>query len=188
MDRVSYRQGAARSANSSILSQRCISAPPTSVFKLRMPIDNAPDCLQARIMRSPAAVELSNRSKGLCASVVRNVPMILQAGNLRIFVTTKPVDFRKGIEGKGFEWPGIQHGMLTMNRSQFEAMFEGFDWETVASPRHAPTCCGPSATSSVQSNISTRRIENFTSGYIADPHFMHEDAMSSCGRSFESAV
>ena len=37
----------------------------------------------------------------------------------------------KRIEGKGFEWPRIQDGMIDMNKSQFEALFEGLDWKRV---------------------------------------------------------
>ncbi|WP_187428688.1 hypothetical protein ROLI_012080 [Roseobacter fucihabitans] len=37
----------------------------------------------------------------------------------------------KRIEGKGFEWPRIQDGMINMNKSQFEALFEGLGWKRV---------------------------------------------------------
>ena len=37
----------------------------------------------------------------------------------------------KRIEGKGIEWPRIQNGMINMNKSQFEALFEGLDWKRV---------------------------------------------------------
>ncbi|GFE48632.1 transposase [Roseobacter cerasinus] len=105
--------------------------------------------------------------------------MISLAGNFKFYVATKPVDFRKGmdglaaivlnefeldpfsgaififrskqadrlklivwdgtglvmtykwIEGKGFEWPRIQDGMITLNKSQFQALFEGLDWKRV---------------------------------------------------------
>lgn len=105
--------------------------------------------------------------------------MISPAGNFKFYVASKPVDFRKGmdglaaivqnefdldpfngaififrskradrlklivwdgtglvmtykrIEGKGFEWPRIQDGMINMNKSQFEALFEGLDWKRV---------------------------------------------------------
>ena len=37
----------------------------------------------------------------------------------------------KRIEGKGFEWPRIHDGMITMNKSQFEALSEGLNWKRV---------------------------------------------------------
>lgn len=109
--------------------------------------------------------------------------MISPAGNYKFHVATKPVDFRKGmdglaaivmnefdldpfsgaififrskrsdrmkiifwdgtglvlvykrIEGKGFEWPRIYDGVITISKSQFEALFEGLDWKRVTS-RH----------------------------------------------------
>lgn len=109
--------------------------------------------------------------------------MIYPSGNFRIYLATKPVDFRKGmdglaslvqnnfdlnpfsgaififrskradrmkvivwdgtglvmtykrIEGKGFEWPKIVDGMISLNKSQFEALFEGLDWKRVTA-RH----------------------------------------------------
>jgi len=42
----------------------------------------------------------------------------------------------KRIEGSGFVWPRMSDGMITINRSQFEALFEGLDWQRVV-PRHA---------------------------------------------------
>jgi transposase len=39
----------------------------------------------------------------------------------------------KRIEGRGFIWPGIKDGMLTITKSQFEALFEGIDWRRVTS-------------------------------------------------------
>ncbi|MDA5555132.1 IS66 family insertion sequence element accessory protein TnpB [Shimia sp. MMG029] len=110
--------------------------------------------------------------------------MITPAGNFTFYVASKPVDFRKGmdglaslvmnefdldpfsgaififrskrsdrlkllvwdgtglvliykrIEGKGFEWPSISDGVITINKSQFEALFEGLDWKRVV-PRHS---------------------------------------------------
>ena len=41
----------------------------------------------------------------------------------------------KRIEGKGFTWPSIKDGMLTITKTQFEALFEGVDWRRVVS-RH----------------------------------------------------
>ncbi len=105
--------------------------------------------------------------------------MISPAGNFRIYLASRPVDFRKGmdglaaivqsefdldpfsgaififrarradrlkivvwdgtglvlvykrIEGAGFVWPKIRDGVVTINRSQFEALFEGLDWTKV---------------------------------------------------------
>lgn len=37
----------------------------------------------------------------------------------------------KRIQGKGFEWPRAQDGMINMNKSQFE----GLDWKRVT-PRN----------------------------------------------------
>ena len=41
----------------------------------------------------------------------------------------------KRIEGSGFVWPRMSDGVITINRSQFEALFEGLDWQRVF-PRH----------------------------------------------------
>lgn len=110
--------------------------------------------------------------------------MISPAGNFKLYLASKPVDFRKGmdglaaivmnefdldpfsgaififrskranrmkaivwdgtglvmtykrIEGCGFVWPRISDGVITINRAQFEALFEGLDWQRVV-PRHA---------------------------------------------------
>ena len=37
----------------------------------------------------------------------------------------------KRIEGKGFEWQRMSDGVITLNKSQFEALFEGLDWKRV---------------------------------------------------------
>lgn len=39
----------------------------------------------------------------------------------------------KRIEGAGFVWPKIRDGIVTISRSQFEALFEGLDWTKVRS-------------------------------------------------------
>ncbi len=36
----------------------------------------------------------------------------------------------KRIEGAGFVWPRMTDGVISINRSQFEALFEGLDWAT----------------------------------------------------------
>jgi len=112
--------------------------------------------------------------------------MIAPSGNNKFYVATKPVDFRKGmdglasmvlneaeldpfdgsififrskradrlkliywdgtglvmaykrIEGRGFVWPKIMDGVISMSRSQFEALFEGLDWQRDV-PRHTRT-------------------------------------------------
>jgi len=109
--------------------------------------------------------------------------MISPAGNFKLYVATKPVDFRKGmdglaaivqgefdldpfsgaififrskradrmklivwdgtglvliykrIEGKGFEWPQMRDGVISISKAQFEALFEGLDWRRVTSRR-----------------------------------------------------
>jgi transposase len=109
--------------------------------------------------------------------------MISPSGNFKLYLASKPVDFRKGmdglaaivmnefdldpfggaififrakradrmkiivwdgtglvmiykrIEGAGFVWPRMTDGVITISRSQFEALFEGLDWQRVV-PRH----------------------------------------------------
>lgn len=39
----------------------------------------------------------------------------------------------KRIEGKGFVWPKMSEGTITMTKAQFEALFEGIDWRRVSS-------------------------------------------------------
>ncbi|MCV2894748.1 IS66 family insertion sequence element accessory protein TnpB [Lentibacter sp. XHP0401] len=48
----------------------------------------------------------------------------------------------KRIEGKGFVWPKMSGGIITMTKAQFESLLEGIDWRRVASapyyhPQHA---------------------------------------------------
>ncbi len=109
--------------------------------------------------------------------------MISPSGNFKLYLASKSVEFRKGmdglaaivmnefeldpfsgaififrskrsdrmklivwdgtglvmtyerIEGSGFVWPRMTDGVITINRSQFEAIFEGLDWQRVV-PRH----------------------------------------------------
>ena len=109
--------------------------------------------------------------------------MISPSGNFKLYLASKPVDFRKGmdglasivmnefeldpfsgaififrskrsdrmklivwdgtglvmtykrIEGSGFVWPRMSDGVITINRSQFEALFEGLDWQRVVPRR-----------------------------------------------------
>lgn len=37
----------------------------------------------------------------------------------------------KRIEGAGFVWPQVRDGVISLTRSQFEALFEGLDWTRV---------------------------------------------------------
>lgn len=37
----------------------------------------------------------------------------------------------KRIEGSGFVWPRVRHGIISLSKSQFEALFEGLDWQRV---------------------------------------------------------
>lgn len=39
----------------------------------------------------------------------------------------------KRLEDSGFVWPSIRDGAMTLNRSQFEALFAGLDWRRVRS-------------------------------------------------------
>ncbi len=113
--------------------------------------------------------------------------MIFPHQDFKIHVATKPVDFRKGmdglaaivqnefdldpysgaififrsrrsdrlkmvvwdgtglimiykrIEGQGFVWPSIRDGMMSLSRTQLEALFEGIDWRRVVSRKmHRP--------------------------------------------------
>lgn len=41
----------------------------------------------------------------------------------------------KRLEGAAFVWPRVSDGLITINRAQFEALFEGLDWQRVV-PRH----------------------------------------------------
>ena len=42
----------------------------------------------------------------------------------------------KRIEGKGFYWPSLVDGTLSLTKAQFEALFEGIDWRNVTTPRY----------------------------------------------------
>ncbi|WP_434290715.1 IS66 family insertion sequence element accessory protein TnpB [Celeribacter sp. SCSIO 80788] len=37
----------------------------------------------------------------------------------------------KRIEGRGFVWPNVRNGVVSLNKAQFEALFEGIDWKRV---------------------------------------------------------
>ncbi|ARE40563.1 Mobile element protein [Rhodovulum sp. P5] len=45
----------------------------------------------------------------------------------------------KRIEGRGFVWPSVRHGVVQVSSTQFEALFEGLDWRRIATARqHRP--------------------------------------------------
>jgi len=37
----------------------------------------------------------------------------------------------KRLEETTFAWPAIKDGLMTLNRAQFEALFDGLDWRKV---------------------------------------------------------
>jgi transposase len=41
----------------------------------------------------------------------------------------------KRIEGSGFVWPRMTDGVITISKSQFEALFERLDWQRVVPRR-----------------------------------------------------
>lgn len=53
----------------------------------------------------------------------------------------------KRIEGKGFYWPKLVDGTLTLTKAQFEALFEGIDWRNVTTPLYLKPQRPPSNTS-----------------------------------------
>lgn len=109
--------------------------------------------------------------------------MIAPLSHRRVYLATKPVDFRKGmdglaslvmsefdldpfsgaifvfrskrsdrlkmiiwdgtglvliykrLEGRGFTWPIIKDGVVSLSKTQFEALFEGIDWRRVQTRR-----------------------------------------------------
>ena len=96
--------------------------------------------------------------------------MIVPPTSVRVFVATKPVDFRKGmdglaaivegelklepfsgviyvfrakrIEGSKFHWPRIEDGVMRLSPAQLSALLEGLDWSRV----HARRVARPTAT------------------------------------------
>ncbi len=48
-----------------------------------------------------------------------------------VFPTNGLVMAYKRLEETTFAWPTIQNGVLTLNRAQFEALFDGLDWRKV---------------------------------------------------------
>ena len=73
--------------------------------------------------------------------------MLGQSGPVKVFVATRPVDFRKGIDGTGmvlvhkrleggkFVWPQVRDGVMRMSSAQLAALFEGLDWRLVRPER-----------------------------------------------------
>lgn len=86
--------------------------------------------------------------------------MISLANSFKIYIANAPVDFRKGmdglaaivvnefdldpfdgaglvlvhkrIEGKGFVWPRISDGTISISKAQFEALFDGLNWKSIS--------------------------------------------------------
>lgn len=56
-----------------------------------------------------------------------------RADRLKIVVWdgTGLVLVHKRIEGAGFAWPKTRDGVISLTRSQFEALFEGLDWTRI---------------------------------------------------------
>lgn len=56
-----------------------------------------------------------------------------RADRLKILVWdgTGLVLVHKRIEGAGFVWPQAGDGVISLTRSQFEALFEGLDWRQI---------------------------------------------------------
>jgi transposase len=41
----------------------------------------------------------------------------------------------KRIEGKGFVWPRVSDGTMTISKAQFEALFDGLNWKNIVERR-----------------------------------------------------
>ncbi|MBK4216159.1 IS66 family insertion sequence element accessory protein TnpB [Paracoccus caeni] len=66
-----------------------------------------------------------------------------RADRLKIIVWdgTGLVLVHKRIEGVGFVWPRTRDGVISLTRSQFEALFDGLDWTKVrARTQRRPVC------------------------------------------------
>ncbi|MEP1611593.1 MAG: IS66 family insertion sequence element accessory protein TnpB [Roseobacter sp.] len=57
-----------------------------------------------------------------------------RADRLKIIVWdgTGLVLVHKRIEGKGFVWPRISDGTISISRAQFEALFDGLNWKSIS--------------------------------------------------------
>lgn len=57
-----------------------------------------------------------------------------RADRLKIIVWdgTGLVLVHKRIEGKGFVWPRISEGTISISKAQFEALFDGLNWKSIA--------------------------------------------------------
>jgi transposase len=60
-----------------------------------------------------------------------------RADRLKLIVWdgTGLVLIHKRIEGRGFVWPNVRNGVISLSKAQFEALFEGIDWKRVTT-RH----------------------------------------------------
>ena len=41
----------------------------------------------------------------------------------------------KRLEDGGFAWPKVEDGVMRLSRPQFEALFDGLEWQRVRAPR-----------------------------------------------------
>ncbi|MVT55893.1 hypothetical protein GPL17_36495 [Bradyrhizobium yuanmingense] len=67
--------------------------------------------------------------------------MIVPGAELKIYIATRPVDFRcghdglvakvQGLERCKFVWPKIADGVMRISPATFAALFEGLDWRLV---------------------------------------------------------
>jgi transposase len=57
-----------------------------------------------------------------------------RADRLKIIVWdgTGLVLVHKRIEGKGFIWPKISDGTISISKAQFEALFDGLNWKSIS--------------------------------------------------------
>jgi transposase len=57
-----------------------------------------------------------------------------RADRLKIIVWdgTGLVLVHKRIEGKGFAWPRISDGTISISKAQFEALFDGLNWKSIS--------------------------------------------------------
>ena len=57
-----------------------------------------------------------------------------RADRLKIIVWdgTGLVLVHKRIEGKGFVWPRISDGTISISKAQFEALFDGLNWKSIS--------------------------------------------------------
>jgi hypothetical protein len=75
-------------------------------------------------------IQAQRRRLGLSRSCVSVISASCVCQRLATSSQIRHVAYKR-IEGKGFEWPRISDGIITINKSQFEALFEGLDWKRV---------------------------------------------------------